>query len=252
MKSLADLLRTVLITLLYEGLVLRILWWSFRNRYSDVQPEMREREREAEALVEKEMIISHLLDEHRGSTFLEVGLGPTPNLERMQLISECQIAYTGCDFEDVCKAHKESLAAAGFATSSVRLVPNPVGTYSWSLFELMERGEQFDLIYVDGSHTFYVDLPAFAIADQLLRPGGSILIDDIDFTISLLLQDMISSFRTWRFYRRKYDFNEYDRHQQGIPHIRKIAEGFLIPRLGYKMLSLSNNPHVELRLLQKS
>lgn len=252
MKSVSDLFRNLIIDPFYNRFVLRILWKNFKSRYSSIKLETRDRQKEAEVLIEKEEIIQRLLRERHGLTFLEIGLGPRPNLERMRLISQNSIIYTGCDFEDVCKKHEKLLATQEFSAAKIRLLPNQVGTYSWTLFDLMKAGEQFDLIYIDGNHTFYIDLPAFMITNYLLKPGGCILIDDIDFTMTSLLQDMISSFGAWNFYRFKYDFDQYGNEQQGVPHIRKIVEDFMIPKLGYKMIELSENPLVELRLLKKT
>lgn len=251
MKNVYGLLRNLILNPFYDRVILKILWQNFKKRYFNINLETRDRQKEAEALIEKEEIIQGLIRTHGGLTFLEVGLGPFPNVERMRLISQNNITYTGCDFEEVCKTHEALLSANSLSGLKVRLVSNRVGTYAWTLFDLMKTGEQFDLIYIDGNHTFYIDLPAFMIADCLIKPGGSILIDDIDFTLISLLQDMISDFGTWNFYRLKYDFHQYETEQQGIPHIRKIVEDFLIPKLGYEMIELSENPFVELRLLKK-
>jgi SAM-dependent methyltransferase len=251
LKNVSGISRNLTINRSHNQVILKILWQNFKKHYSGIKPETRDRQKEAEALIEKEEIISRLIKEHKGLTFLEVGLGPFPNVERMRLISQNNLTYTGCDFEDVCKTHEKLLDAKDLAEAKIRLISNRVGTYAWSLFDLMKMGEQFDLIYIDGNHTFYIDLPAFVIVDYLLKPGGRILIDDIDFTMISLLQDMASDFDTWNFYRLKYDFNQYETEQQRIPHIRKIVEDFLIPKLGYKMIELSENTFVELRLLKK-
>jgi hypothetical protein len=46
--------------------------------------------------------------------------------------------------------------------------------------ERIAAGRQFDLIYVDGSHTLGDALTDLLLADRLLIPGGWLLCDDID------------------------------------------------------------------------
>ena len=243
--------RSIALENMARELRLKYYWKEFKKRYSNIQLDSRDRKKEAEALIEKEQIIRDLIAGNESKSFLEVGMGPYPNLERMRLVLEKNISYSGCDFEDVCKMQKEHLSAAKLWTPNIHLIPNKVGTYSWSLFEMMKKGDQFDLIYIDGHHTFYVDLPAFLIAHHLLKLGGCLLVDDIDWTITSLLQDMISSFASWKFYFHQYDFSQYDVEQQNTPHIRKIVEEMFIPKLGYQVIKLSKNPFVELRLLKK-
>jgi len=41
---------------------------------------------------------------------------------------------------------------------------------------------RFDLCYVDGAHSWFVDALAFFLVDRLLRPGGWIIFDDLEWT----------------------------------------------------------------------
>lgn len=58
-------------------------------------------------------------------------------------------------------------------------------SYTWRLMKLLEEDprERFDLCYLDGAHTWEVDALAFFLVDRLLRPGGWIVFDDLDWTI---------------------------------------------------------------------
>lgn len=188
-----------------------------------------------EALGRKEQVIRALLALSRGGRFLEIGIGEFPILERIRLIVANRISYTACDFRDVCKAHQLELKLAGIDLSGVRFACNIVGTYAWTLFEMLERGETFDLIYLDGHHTFYVDLPAFALAHHLLRPGGYIVVDDIQWTLMLLKRNMVRRFTTWCFYKNMYDFSDYTPVQAAEPHLKRIAEKLLLGLNGYSL-----------------
>lgn len=64
-------------------------------------------------------------------------------------------------------------------------------SYNDELMKLIERQTSngrcepyFDFCFIDGSHTWEVDACAFFLADKLLRPGGWILFDDLNWTIA--------------------------------------------------------------------
>ncbi len=59
-------------------------------------------------------------------------------------------------------------------------------SYTWRLMRMLEDGEgpRFDLVYLDGAHDWTHDGLAFFLADKLLRPGGWIALDDLDWTFA--------------------------------------------------------------------
>jgi predicted O-methyltransferase YrrM len=64
-------------------------------------------------------------------------------------------------------------------------------SYTWFLHdklrEQLRDGERieplYDFVFIDGAHTWDVDALAFALVDRLLKPGGWILLDDLDWNI---------------------------------------------------------------------
>jgi predicted O-methyltransferase YrrM len=64
-------------------------------------------------------------------------------------------------------------------------------SYTWFLHdklrEQLRDGERieplYDFVFIDGAHTWDVDALAFALVDRLLKPGGWILLDDLDWQI---------------------------------------------------------------------
>lgn len=193
--------------------------------------------------VSKERSIRKLLEGIPHGRFLEIGIGEFPHFERLKLINELSISYTGCDFKSVCDAHKEELAIKEFDTKNISFATNSTGTYSWTLFEMLEKGEQFDVIYVDGHHTFYIDLPAIMLADKLLKPGGHLLLDDMQWTLSFLKANMMRSLSQWYFYRTMYNFSDYTKEQQSLPHIKMIADELLIKCSNYTKDESLSFPH---------
>jgi predicted O-methyltransferase YrrM len=65
------------------------------------------------------------------------------------------------------------------------------GSYTWELMRLIESRvveggcrPLFDLCFVDGAHTWDTDGLAFFLVEKLLRPGGWVVFDDLDWTFA--------------------------------------------------------------------
>jgi len=59
-------------------------------------------------------------------------------------------------------------------------------SYVWRLMKMLEEDPtpRFDLVYIDGSHQWKTDGFAFFLADRLLRPGGWLILDDLDWKLA--------------------------------------------------------------------
>jgi predicted O-methyltransferase YrrM len=57
-------------------------------------------------------------------------------------------------------------------------------TLTWRLMRLIEEHEspRFDFCYFDGGHSWDVTGYAFFLVDRLLKPGGWVIFDDLDWT----------------------------------------------------------------------
>lgn len=123
-----------------------------------------------------------LLRQNPGCRFLEIGVGPTLRQERFSAINELGIRYVGLYFEHVCAQRRADLAKARIADRNITFLGNASGTYPFNLIRLARNRETFDIIYLDGSHSIYVDLAAPVAAIRLLRPGALFLFDDVRFS----------------------------------------------------------------------
>jgi predicted O-methyltransferase YrrM len=64
-------------------------------------------------------------------------------------------------------------------------------SYTWFLHDALRSQlaadgtieARYDFVFIDGAHTWDVDALAFTLADRLLRPGGWILFDDLDWKL---------------------------------------------------------------------
>lgn len=194
------------------------------------------------ALLNKQNNIQTILSQDDVKRFLEIGIGERPDKQRIELICERRIDYVGCDFKSVCDQHQKQLSGLGLNQQNISFAPNIVGSYSWSLFEMLQNQEVFDVIYLDGHHTFYVDLPALSIAHYLLKPGGYFIADDILWTLEFLKYHLTKHFGDWCFYRKIYNFSEYEHEQQKLPHIRLLVEQLLVKQLGYSKIERFSDP----------
>lgn len=63
-------------------------------------------------------------------------------------------------------------------------------SFNWRLMRMLEEEERpaFDFCYIDAAHTWYDTGLGFFLVDKLLKPGGWILFDDLQFVYSKLVK----------------------------------------------------------------
>lgn len=95
---------------------------------------------------------------------------------------------------DILSAHDRSPTAAATVdradlTSRVELVYEET-SYTWFLHRKLREQLRdhaieplYDFVFIDGAHTWDADGFAFLLVDRLLKPGGWILLDDMDWTL---------------------------------------------------------------------
>ena len=81
--------------------------------------------------------------------------------------------------------------------------------------KLIEENNEpiFDFCYIDGAHDWYVDGFAFFLVDKLLKPGGMIIFDDMNWCFA----SSPSLKNTTRVQRMTDD-------EKNTPHIKKIFD----------------------------
>lgn len=106
-------------------------------------------------------------------------------------------------------------------------------SYTWELMKIIDRQTIdgrckpiFDLVYIDGAHNFEIDCCAFFLADKLLRPGGYVLFDDLNWTYnkSPALKDS-----DW--------VRNMAEDEKTTPHIRKLVDLVVKTHTGYDNFS---------------
>ncbi len=77
-----------------------------------------------------------------------------------------------------------TMRRAGLDPAGVEIYFEPL-SYNWRLMAFLEEGRagSFDFVYLDGAHAWEPDGLAFFLSARLLRPGGWILFDDLNWTM---------------------------------------------------------------------
>ena len=216
--------------------------YRFKGRFSGVADGMTDREVDRH-LERNERNLRALLTAQPGLRFLEIGIGPTPNIDRLRLLLAHGVHYTGVDFAPVCEFHANEIRRGGLQSDAIELVGNTTGTYAWTLFRMLEEDRRFEVIYLDGHHTFYVDIPAVFLGDRLLEAGGLFLLDDIRWSLGAFQLTLMRYFSVWRFYHAIYDFSAYTSEQRSLPHVGLMAQRVLVEELGYGIDPIRSTPY---------
>src|SRR5678815_5342492 len=136
--------------------------------------------------VEQARRMTDFMKEHRLKDVLELGF--------YQGVSSCYIAGAAKEMGgrlttiDLTNARDRSpnitelLEACGL-TDTVDVFFEQQG-FNWRLMKMLDdgKGPRFDMVYLDGGHTWDVTGFAFFLVDRLLRPGGWLIFDDIDWS----------------------------------------------------------------------
>ena len=94
------------------------------------------------------------------------------------------------DFEDRIKyveARLKADEALAEKDINVRLTPNTdlvYDSYNWSLAHCLMEQLTYDLVFIDGAHSWHHDGMAFLLIDKMLPPGGVIVFDDIEWSVA--------------------------------------------------------------------
>ena len=101
-------------------------------------------------------------------------------------------------------------------------------SYTWELQRLISQipRPQFDLCYFDGGHVWDRTGFGFFLVDMLLKPGGWIIFDDMDWKLSERIKKD-GSVQSW--------FRDFSEDELETAAVRRVFE-VLVPHLGYTNL----------------
>ena len=97
-------------------------------------------------------------------------------------------------------------------------------SYTWRLMKFLDEDPhpEFDMCYLDGAHSWFVDALAFFLVDLLLKPGGWIIFDDFDWT-----------YASSPTLSQKEEVLRMPEDERVTPHVRKIYELLIRPHHHY-------------------
>lgn len=98
-------------------------------------------------------------------------------------------------------------------------------SYTWEMAKMIRANPrpQFDLCYFDGGHTWDATGFGFVLVDLLLRPGGWIVFDDLQWTMDAAMQEMAKVPRHWL---------ACSPDERAAPAVQLVFD-LLVPHLGY-------------------
>lgn len=105
-------------------------------------------------------------------------------------------------------------------------------SYCWPLVKAVGAGNvQYDFIFLDGAHTWDVDIHALLLSDLLLAPGGYIELDDFYWSLaaSPTMNPKVFPATKLRYTDEQIEFKA----------VEFAAKSILKKRLGYKELVVS-------------
>lgn len=169
--------------------------------------------------------IKSLKKHTKAITIAEVGIGIGATTQSaIQLLDECDNYYL-LDYSDKVDQlvmelgqgmpYKHILKSLGNSRFSF-------DSYVWSLYSLIqseEPEEMFDLVFLDGAHDYTIDLAACALIIELLKPGGILIIDDINLSMSTVLEHNQSLFNELN--------SKYSNSQISACQMKMICDSFL-------------------------
>lgn len=113
----------------------------------------------------------------------------------------------------------ETLLAKVGASDRVKIFYEPT-SYVWRLMKFLDQEPrpEFDLCYLDGAHSWFVDGFAFFLVHLLLKPGGWIIFDDLNWSY-----EKSPSLKTTEFVQNMPE------DERVTPQVRKVYELLVKP-----------------------
>lgn len=104
-------------------------------------------------------------------------------------------------------------------------------SYIWRLMRMLEENPvpKFDFCYLDGAHNWFTDGFAFFLVDRLLKIGGLIVFDDLDWT-----------YQTSPTLKNSDKIKDMPEDEKVTPQIRKVYELLVKTHPAYGQFEVKN------------
>ena len=135
-------------------------------------------------------LVNEKKSDGKGITVAEIGVGiGATSVEMIKVLNDADTYYI-FDFENNVNGLATDLA--GINNNNVSIIPigntrKSGDSYGYNLAKLMlewrESGKKFDVVYLDGAHTFMHDGIAVCVLKEMMADGGYLILDDIDWNL---------------------------------------------------------------------
>lgn len=176
----------------------------------------------------KAAFMRDLIREHALDNLLEIGTAYGKSTAYMALTQEERgrghiTTLDRISTADLKPSAEEVLASLGVG-HRVTII-RAERSYTHTLMKMLEQNPrpQFDFVYHDGGHTWDETGFAFFLTDILLRPGGWMIFDDLDWTIASSSE---------KRGKKRRGHASYSQEERETPLVRKVWE-LLVPGVGY-------------------
>lgn len=113
-----------------------------------------------------------------------IGIGAT-SVEIVKRLRDIDSFYF-FSFEQDVEELDADLKATDYCKCKLYPMGNSTATYdsyTWNLSSLcLENKRMFDLVYLDGAHSFFHDALATVLLKRLIKPGGILVFDDVPWS----------------------------------------------------------------------
>lgn len=140
-----------------------------------------------EAAVEVLDLAKKLKKEKENLVIAEIGVGWGATAVELIQILRKEDEYCFFDLEDVVNELQEDLIKINENKVKLSAYGNSrkyLDSYSWNLARLLQEEKKFDLVYLDGAHTFMHDAIAVCLLKEMLVYGGYLILDDLNWSLA--------------------------------------------------------------------
>ena len=175
-----------------------------------------------------------------------VGIGAT-TMEILKLLEKKDILIL-FDYTSVLNRMKSTLHESNKNGVKIVICSNSncfYDSYSWKLLKMVIKKKElqidgyFDLVYLDGAHTYLIDSTATCALKELMKLNGRIVFDDYGWSMKLsptnnLVKNTIKNL--------KYTVEQIQK-----PHIKMVCTAFMDTDARYEKLFMSSRRAIYMR-----
>ena len=164
--------------------------------------------------------ITEIIQAHRLKRCLEIGTVHGVGACFMAAAVGEEGSVTTVDIQRRPPDAHECANRCGIPIERIEMIVDPLGS-SWVLNEMHNAGREFDFVYIDGRHVMENIICDFFQSMLILRPGGWLAFDDLDWHHNASPDSGDPQREKW--------LSKYPDSWRTLKHVREVAEKFVKP-----------------------